>query len=72
MALQKSDFALFPEEYLLEEDGMGESIAQHELISYLIAVLGWLFRSEAWYIAGNLDIYHQEIRNSQTEKRCTD
>src|SRR5258708_3886784 len=67
MALQKIDLGLFPEEYLLEEDEMGESYAQHQLIKYLIDVLEWLFRLENWCIAGNLELYHQEIRNTQNK-----
>jgi Uma2 family endonuclease len=65
MALRKIDLDFFPEEYLLAEDEMGESNSQFQLIRYLVGVLEWLFRVEKWYIAGNLELYHPEIRNSQ-------
>lgn len=67
MALRKTELGLFPEEYLLEEDEMGESNSQFQLIRYLVGVLEWLFRIEKWYIAGNLELYHPEIRNSQAK-----
>jgi Uma2 family endonuclease len=67
MALQKTDLELFPEEYLLEEDEMGESNAQFQLIRYLVAVLEWLFHIENWYIAGNLELYHHTVKNSQNK-----
>jgi hypothetical protein len=67
MALRKIDLDFFPEEYLLEEDDMGESNAQFQLIRYLVEVLEWLFRVEKWYIAGNLELYHPEVRNSQSK-----
>lgn len=65
MALQKSDLELFPEEYLLEEDEMGESEAQSYIIDYLVAVLKWLFRFDACYIPDNLELYHRAVSNSQ-------
>lgn len=65
MALQKSDLSLFPEEYLLEEDEMGESEAQFQLIRYLVAVLEWLSLAKNWKISGNLELTHRGVRNSQ-------
>ncbi len=67
MALQKSDLEFFPEEYLLEEDEMGESNAQFQLIRYLVELLEWLFRLEKWHIAGKLELYHQKVRNTQNK-----
>ncbi len=67
MALQKTDLELFPEEYLLEEDEMGESGPQFDLIHYLVEVMRWLFHIENWYIAGNLELYHHTVKNSQNK-----
>lgn len=67
MALQKTDLELFPEEYLLEEDEMGESNAQFELIHYLVDVLKWLYHIEKWHIGGNLEFYHPAVKNSQNK-----
>jgi hypothetical protein len=67
MAIHKTDLGLFPEEYLLEEDEMGESNAQFQLIRYLVSVLEWLFHIEKWQIAGNLEFYHPAVKNSQNK-----
>jgi Uma2 family endonuclease len=65
MALRDTQLAYFPEEYLLEEDEMGESNSQFQLIKYLVEVLEWYYRAEQWLIAGNFELYHPAIQNSQ-------
>lgn len=42
-----------------EEDLIGESAAQSQLISYLLHVLGWLYRAEGWFVISNLNIYRE-------------
>ncbi|MCA1595190.1 MAG: Uma2 family endonuclease [Chloroflexi bacterium] len=39
------------------EDLMGYNELQARLVKYLLDVLGWLFRTEGWYIAMDLNIY---------------
>ncbi len=46
-----------------EEDLMGMADAQLGLMLYLIGLLRWLYREEAWYIAGNLNIYRTGQRH---------
>lgn len=46
-----------------EEDLMGESAAQSQLILYLVQVLTWLYRAEQWFVVSNLNIYRQRRRN---------
>ncbi len=41
------------------EDRMGESVIQARLIHYLTAVLEWLYHSDGWFVATNLNIYRQ-------------
>lgn len=45
-----------------KEDLMAESVVQFNLIQYLILVLRWLYHTEGWFIASNLNIY--ETTNS--------
>ena len=40
-----------------KEDLMGESIAQSNLILYLLNVLRWLYHVEGWFVVSNLNIY---------------
>jgi Uma2 family endonuclease len=48
--------------HLTEEDLMGESLAQSQLIAYLLQVLQWLYHNERWFIVSNLNIYRQRGR----------
>ena len=66
MALQKTDLGLFPEEYLLEEEELGRTVLQFQLIRYLVEVLEQLFRVEKWLTGGNLELHHPAVRNSLT------
>jgi len=52
-------------EYLLQEDEMGDSVAQTVLLTYLGAVLAHLYRHTGWFVARNLSFYHPAVRNSQ-------
>ncbi len=67
MALSKAELEFYPEEYLLEEDDMGESNPQFRLIKLLADILEWYYRTAGWLIAGNLELYHPAIRNSQSK-----
>ena len=40
-----------------EEDLMGDSVAQDMVSKYLVEVLEWLYASQAWFIARNLNLY---------------
>ena len=40
-----------------EEDLMGDSIAQDKVTKYLVEVFEWLFASQGWLIARNLNLY---------------
>ncbi len=59
MALRKQDTnpQYYYDKHPTHEDLMGESKLQSVLIQYLIQVFLWLYRSENWYIATNLNIY---------------
>lgn len=57
--------ALYPHEYLITEDEMGESAAQDLLLKYLVAVLDALLEREGWHVARNLTMFHPAIENSQ-------
>jgi Uma2 family endonuclease len=68
MALRKSEFfAIYPEEYLVEEDEdeMGESNSQFQLSNYLVEILKWYYQNQNWLVTGNLELHHPAIRNSQ-------
>jgi len=67
MDLMETELELYPEEYLLEEDEMGESNAQFRLIKYLVEVLEWYYRLKDWLIAGNLELHHPAIQNTQAK-----
>jgi len=54
-----------PDQYLVEEDQMGNSTAQTLFIRYEISVLERLYREESWLIAGELNHYHEAIENSE-------
>jgi len=43
--------------HVTEEDLMGYNALQARLAAYLLAVLKWMFRSEGWFIALDLNIY---------------
>jgi Uma2 family endonuclease len=45
------------------EDLVGESAAQSQLIFYLLKVLEMLYRAEGWFVASNLNIYRERRRN---------
>jgi Uma2 family endonuclease len=45
-----------------EEDLMGESAAQSQLIFYLLQVLEWLYRAERCFVVSNLNIYRRRDR----------
>ncbi len=61
---EQAGLELYPQEYLVEEDEMGDSGAQDWLMRYLVQVLGWLYHEEQWMIAVNRHHYHPAIRNS--------
>jgi Uma2 family endonuclease len=65
LAAQRDVRELFPDEYLVEEDQMGDSRPQEVLIDYLKSVLRYLYRFERWMVAGNFNHYHKEIENSE-------
>jgi len=46
------------------EDLVGESSAQSQLIFYLLKVLGWLYQADGWLIVSNLSMY-RERRHSE-------
>ena len=56
---------IFTDEYIVEEDEMGDSGAQDFLIHYLKEVLLWLYRQPQWMIAANRNHYHAAVNNSQ-------
>lgn len=42
---------------------MGEGPLQDLLLFYLVQVLGWLYRTEDWYVARNLDLHYTDDVN---------
>ncbi len=56
---------LYPDEYIVEEDQMGNNTAQGLFIRYFIKVLEWLYRAEHWLIAAELNHYHTALNNSE-------
>ena len=56
---------VYPDEYLVEEDQMGNSAAQDLFIRYMVRVLEWLYRSEKWMIAAERNLYHPALNNSE-------
>ena len=66
MALRREDLLeRYPEEYLLEEDEMGESNSQYQLAIYLVDVLKWYYQEQNWLVTGNLELHHPAIQNSK-------
>ena len=65
MALTDTELAVYPQEYLIEEDEMSESAIQFYLIKYLAELLEWYYRFGNCYVTGNLELYHPAITNSQ-------
>lgn len=55
----------YPDEYLIEEDQMGDSKPQDKLLSYLMQVLEWFYHDDGWMVAHNLNFYHPLIQNSE-------
>jgi len=45
------------DEHPTEEDLMGDSVPQTDLIKVIVALLEWLFHSPRWFVAQNLNIY---------------
>ena len=45
------------------EDLVGESAEQSQLIFYLLKVLEWLYRAEGWFVVSNLNIYRERRRH---------
>ena len=45
------------------EDLVGESAAQYQLIFYLLKVLKWLYQAEGWFVVSNLNIYRERRHN---------
>ncbi len=56
---------LYPDEYLVEEDQMGDGGPQDWLLRYLSRVLEWLYHQEQWMITLNRNFYHDAIENSE-------
>ncbi len=56
---------VYPDEYLVEEDQMGNSAAQGLFIRYMVRVLEWLYRVDKWMIAAELNHYHTALNNSE-------
>jgi len=55
----------YPDEYLVEEDQMGDSGASEIVLDYLKQVLRYLYRYDQWAIAGNRNHYHLAVENSE-------
>jgi Uma2 family endonuclease len=55
----------YRDEYIVEQDEMGDSGASDYLIRYLVRVLEWLYRVEQWMITVNRNHYHNAVDNSQ-------
>src|SRR5437764_1084745 len=62
---QANTKVLFSDEYLVEEDQMGDSGPQDWLVRYLVRVLEWLYHLEKWMITVNRNFYHEAINNSE-------
>jgi len=56
---------LYRDQYIVEEDQMGNSTAQTLFIRYEISVLERLYQAEGWMIAGELNHYHNALDNSE-------
>jgi Uma2 family endonuclease len=56
---------LYPDEYLVEEDQMGNSAAQELFLDYFKSVLRYLYRYEGWMVAGERNHYHSALDNSE-------
>ncbi len=56
---------VYRDEYLVEEDQMGDGGPQDWLLRYLVRVLEWLYHNEQWMITINRNFYHQIIENSE-------
>lgn len=46
-----------------EDDLIGESAAQSQLIFYLLKVLEWRYWADEWFVVSNLNIYHERRRH---------
>ena len=44
--------------HLTQEDLMGESSTQYDVVHYLVAVIRWHRRHTEWFATGNLNLYH--------------
>ncbi|MDQ2730635.1 MAG: Uma2 family endonuclease [Armatimonadota bacterium] len=58
-------FEYYYDNHVTREDLMGESEPQDRLLRYLMDVLEWLYRSEGWYIARNLNLYRVRQRREK-------
>jgi Uma2 family endonuclease len=64
-ALGEEKKALYRDEYIVEQDEMGDNATHDLLIRYLVRVLEWLYRVEQWMIGVNRNLYHEALDNSQ-------
>lgn len=55
----------YRDEYIVEEDQMGDSGPQDWLMRYLVQVLEELFRAEKWMVTANRNMYHEALDNSE-------
>jgi len=56
---------VYTDQYLVEEDQMGNSAAQDLFIRYMVRVLEWLYRAEKWMIAAERNLYHPALNNTE-------
>lgn len=68
MSIKEAKVAVKPyylDEYIVEEDELGDSGPQDTLIHYLKNVLQYYFRREQWLIMANRNHYHYAVDNSK-------
>jgi len=64
-ALSTQHSIFYPDQYLVEEDQIGNSAAQELFLDYFKSVLRHLYRYEGWMVAGERNLYHQALNNSE-------
>lgn len=55
----------YPDEYLVVEDQLGDTVAQDRLMTYLVNVLWRFYHKENWMVARNFDFRHPIVKNSK-------
>lgn len=65
MSIQREIERIYEDEYIVEEDQMGESGSQDWSVRDSVGVLEWQYLEEHWMVAVNRNHYHNAIDNSE-------